>query len=245
MHAKLLSRIWIMLGSIYYMSYITLYGVTLSFFNKLTRDRADNILHWWSKKILSLLNVKYKLVNPHHIIFEKDKRYVLMVNHSSLYDIPLTYATIPGTIRMVAKKELGKIPLFGTALRAAEVPIIDRSNRKQSIQALDYAKQKMNHGVIIWICPEGTRSNDGKLLPFKKGGFIMAIEANAFIIPVGIRGAHHILPKKTWQFHLNQEVEVHLGQAIDASKYSIEEKDKLIEIVRNQMLILKGESPTA
>ena len=89
----------------------------------------------------------------------------------------------------------------------------------------------MASGIIMWIAPEGTRSKDGKIAPFKKGAFITAINAKATIIPIGIRGAYDILPARTYQFNINQTAEVRIGQPIDASQFSLENKDELIQQV--------------
>jgi 1-acyl-sn-glycerol-3-phosphate acyltransferase len=95
-------------------------------------------------------------------------------------------------------------------------------------------------GIIMWIAPEGTRSKDGKLAPFKKGAFITAIQAKATIIPIGIRGAYDILPARTFQFNINQTAEVHIGKPIDASKFTLENKEKLLEEVFQSVKDLVG-----
>ena len=77
---------------------------------------------------------------------------------------------------------------------------------------------------------------------FKKGGFILAIEAGALIIPVGIRGSEKVLPPKTWEFFLDQKVDIHIGKPIDASSFTLENKDELIEAVRREISVLCGEA---
>jgi 1-acyl-sn-glycerol-3-phosphate acyltransferase len=93
----------------------------------------------------------------------------------------------------------------------------------------------------MWIAPEGTRSKDDKLGPFKKGPFITAIQAGATIIPIGIRGANHILPAGTLQLNLAQEVAVHIGEPIDATQYTLENKDTLLAHVFRVMQRLTDE----
>ena len=104
------------------------------------------------------------------------------------------------------------------------------------------AREKMEDGIVLWISPEGTRSRTGRMGTFKKGGFILAIDAGAQLIPVGIRGSEKVLPAKTWDFFLDQKVEVHIGKPIDASAYTAEHKDELIEAVRREISILCGEA---
>jgi 1-acyl-sn-glycerol-3-phosphate acyltransferase len=130
---------------------------------------------------------------------------------------------------MLAKKEISKVPFMGKGMVAAEFPFIDRKNRSQAIQDLTKVKELLQSGIIMWIAPEGTRSHDGKLAPFKKGAFITAIEANATIIPIGIRGAFDILPARSFRYTTHQKAEIHIGEPIDASLYTIDNKDELIK----------------
>lgn len=165
-----------------------------------------------------------------------------MSNHRSHYDIPLTILSLPASIRMLTKKELFKIPLWGRGMAAGEFICIDRNNIEQAKQDLKKAREKMEDGIVLWIAPEGTRSRTGRMGTFKKGGFILAIEAGAQIIPVGIRGSEKVLQPKTWEFFLDQKVDIHIGKPIDASAYTLENKDELIEAVRRKISILCGEA---
>lgn len=235
MKAGLFRNTFIFLGCAVLMIYITLAGVVLSLFGLLTRARATSIIHHWAKAMLWLLNVKSRVHNPHNVDFTDGKRYLAMCNHSSLIDIPIVYANLHGSFRMVGKKELFKIPLFGRAMRAAEVVCIDRHDRQQAIADLAIAKQRMENGLVVWMFPEGTRSTDGKLLPLKKGGFFLAMDAEAHIVPVIIRGAHAILPKKSFRFRTGCEVSIHIGAPIDASQYTVDQKDELIAKVSQSM----------
>lgn len=227
---------WIFIRCAYYMAIICLYTIAMGSVGRFTREKADAILAWWANKMLKVLHLTVILKNPHQINFKDGRRYLLMSNHTSLFDIPITYAVLHETIRMVAKIELTRIPIFGRALKMGEVPIVDRYNRKAAIESLNETQKLLNSGVIIWIAPEGTRSKTGKLLPFKKGGFIMGIQAQAFIVPIVIEGAHKILPKHTWQFNTHGQVTVNLCRPIDASQYTLENKQELIDAVRAEML---------
>jgi 1-acyl-sn-glycerol-3-phosphate acyltransferase len=98
--------------------------------------------------------------------------------------------TIPdkANLRMIAKKELFRIPLWGRGLKTAEFISIDRSDHEKSMESMEAAKEKMKSGIMIYVAPEGTRSRDGKLGEFKKGGFLLAIQTESIIIPIGLRG---------------------------------------------------------
>lgn len=161
--------------------------------------------------------------------------YLFMSNHQSLYDIPILFAALKGRLRMVTKKELFKVPIWGQALQAAEFIAIDRKNRYQAIESLKQAAKLMQSGINVWIAPEGTRSRDGRLLPFKKGGFMLALDTGAKIVPVAINGAHAVIPPKSFRIRLGQRVEVEFGEPIDTTEYGVERREELMQRVREWM----------
>lgn len=209
------------------------------------RKWADNRIHAWIDSLLKIIKVRYEVVNPYNFKPSKGKPTILMCNHSSLYDIPLVYKVYPNeTIRMLAKKEMAKIPFMGRGMKAAEFIFIDRKNRHQAIKDLAKAQDLMKSGVVIWMAPEGTRSKDGSVGKFKKGGFITAIQAQADIIPIGIRGAYEILPAKTFNLNMGVKAQMHVGKPIDAGSFSFDNKDDLIKIVRDEIIKLSGQKST-
>jgi 1-acyl-sn-glycerol-3-phosphate acyltransferase len=207
------------------------------------REWSNSVIHRWVNRLLNLVGVSCKIINPCKIEPKPGKATIIMCNHSSLYDIPISFKAFPHhSIRMLAKKELSKIPIMGKGMAAAEFPFVDRKNRRQAMKDLVRVRQLLESGIVMWIAPEGTRSKDGKLAPFKKGAFITAIETNATIIPIGIRGAYNILPARTIQFNLNQIAEIHVGEPIDASQYSSATKDELVKLVYQSIKALIGET---
>lgn len=204
-----------------------------------SRKWCTEELQRWSNRLLKLVRVNYKVLNPHKVTPEPGKATIIMCNHASLYDIPLSLKVFPDKpVRMLSKKEIAKIPIMGKGMIAAEFPTIDRENRRQAIKDLEKVKNMLEDGIIMWIAPEGTRSKDGKLGQFKKGAFITAISTKATIIPIGIVGANNILPARSKTFNLNQTTEIHIGQPIDASKYTLHQKDELLNIVHEEMQTL-------
>lgn len=183
-----------------------------------TRAKCDDIMKHWARALLHIVNVKPH-VSGQIPIYAPNQPYIIMSNHASLYDIPIILDTLPGSIRMIAKKELSYIPYFGTSLKNSEFIFIDRKNRQQAILDLKKAKAKMLDGIIIWAAPEGTRSRNGQLGLFKKGIFKLAKETEAIIIPVSIKGARQLLPPKTWRFNPGQAVFVHIGEPIVARDF--------------------------
>jgi 1-acyl-sn-glycerol-3-phosphate acyltransferase len=207
-----------------------------------SRHKIDIALRAWVKKLLHIARISYKVFNQEHVKFAHNQAYIVMSNHASHYDIPLIFAAIDGSVRMMAKKELFRVPIWGHAMRAAEFISIDREDRRQAVKDLRAAKEKMQSGIIPWIAPEGTRSRSGKMQEFKKGGFLLALQTDANIIPVGIRGSFNILPPGTTDFNLNQHVEIHIGVPIDTSKYSTKDIAKLMAEVEARIKVLAGQA---
>ena len=243
MKASLPRKILIMIISLYVTLRITVIVLYWTYVKGgYPRKDGDGLLHWWSNCLINAVRIKKTVFDPFGIRIEPGKRYIIMSNHRSHYDIPLTILSLPASIRMLTKKELFRIPLWGRGMAAGEFISIDRHNIEQAKQDLKAAREKMEDGIVLWIAPEGTRSRTGRMGTFKKGGFILAIDAGAQIIPVGIRGSEKVLPPKTWDFFLDQKVDIHIGKPIDASAYTLENKDELIETVRREISALCGEA---
>lgn len=238
-----LRTLWIVIALSFYTAMVSLRSIFKYYFSTPTRPWVDKTIHHWIDQLLNEVQVEYKIVNPMNVQPQPGTATILMCNHSSAYDIPLGFKAFPNhSIRMLAKRELSKIPILGKGMMAAEFPFVDRKNRYQAIKDLTYAQKLMESGIILWIAPEGTRSKDGKLAPFKKGAFITAIQSNATIIPIGIRGAFDILPAKTFRINLNQKAEIHIGKAIDTSQFTVENKDELIKQTFTAIQELVGEN---
>lgn len=205
-----------------------------------TREKCDRRLRWWSAKLLRYLKLSYTSFDPNRVTFSPGKPYMIMSNHSSLCDIPLIFVTMPGSIRMLTKSELFDVPIWGRGMREGEFISVDRNNRRQAVKDLQEAQKKMESGIILWVAPEGTRSQTGELGPFKKGGFMLATKTGATIVPVGIRGAFDVLPAKTLDFQLGSHAEVHIGQPVDASKFTAKTRDQLMHQVEQQLRQLTG-----
>jgi 1-acyl-sn-glycerol-3-phosphate acyltransferase len=205
------------------------------------REVADRRLRWWSSRLLDLVHARCVVVGDPNVALPDGRPLMVMSNHASLYDIPLLFVALPGSMRMLTKKELFRVPIWGRGLAAGEFVSIDRHDHAQALRDLDAAREKMASGISLWVAPEGTRSRDGTLGEFKKGGAMLAIQTGAVIVPVGIRGSREILPPKTF-FHvrLGCAPEVHVGEPIDAGAYSLERRDELLAILRERILALAG-----
>ncbi len=190
--------------------------------------RCDARLERWSRGIVGRAKIDLTVNGLERV--SRDRAYVLMSNHQSHLDIPILYVAWPGTLRMVAKAELFRMPVFGKALRDAGFVEVDRSGDKQkAIAAMREAGEAVSRGISIWIAPEGTRSETGKLGNFKKGGFLMAMRAGVPIVPVAIDGSRHILPKHSYAMKPGASVRVTFGAPIETEGRTIEQ---LMEQVR-------------
>ncbi|NDH08336.1 MAG: 1-acyl-sn-glycerol-3-phosphate acyltransferase [Gammaproteobacteria bacterium] len=242
MNLNFFQTFYILLKSVYATAKMSIDTIICASKKKLTQDWVDQRLQVWVQDLLNYIKVDLTVINPMNVKPIPGQATLLMCNHASLYDIPLTYAAFPGLrIRMIAKKELRKVPLMGRSMEAAGIPFVDRQNRHQAIEDLNKVRDMLADGIVIWIAPEGTRSADGHLARFKKGGFITAIQAQAQIIPMVIKGANQILPARSFHLSLNQKVQVIVGQPIDASQYSMEQRDELIQIVHATMQSMMDE----
>ena len=159
--------------------------------------------------------------------------YVFMSNHRSQFDILAVVAALPEfQLRWVAKKELTRVPIFGWALQHTGHIIIDRSDHAQAVASLSAAREQMRNGVSVVIFPEGTRGPPDGLLPFKKGGFMLALEAGFPIVPLAIRGSEQVLPRHSWWIG-SGDIEVVVGPPLAVTGV---ERDELIRRVRTFML---------
>jgi len=210
---------------------------------KSDRARMDRRIHWYVERLLAYPRVRVTVINPHGVSFRSERPIIVMSNHRSLFDIPVIYHSVGGTLRMLTKKELFRIPIFGQALKAAEFVCVDRSNHQRALDALETARAQMESGVVVWLSPEGTRSRDAKLGRFKKGGFMLALEAGAEIIPLGIDGTERVLAANNFsRLRCGEQVTVRIGEPIQAADYSVETRDEFMEAVKASIRELSGET---
>lgn len=192
-------------------------------------DVYDQRIDDWSKRLLTDADVRIDLVGEEHL--ESDEAFVIMSNHQSHYDVVVLFQVLRRRVRMVAKKELFKVPIFARALRTAGFIEIDRSDRAKAIAALDAAEEALKQGTSIWIAPEGTRSETGALGPFKKGGFHLALDTGARILPVTLVGTRDVLRPHDWRVQTGKSVLVSVSAPIDPKDYSKERRDELMRVV--------------
>ncbi len=187
----------------------------------------------WSWLILAASGVKLKVYGRENL--NPDKAYIFAANHASQFDIFALYLSIPIEFRWLAKIELFSIPILGHAMKAIGYIPIDRKNRKAAFKSIDHAAEEVRKGKSIIIFPEGTRSKDGILQEFKKGGFILAIKSQQPIVPISIEGSHKILRKHDWKIYPGTIV-VKFGKPIPTRGLTVKDRFKLIERLREEIL---------
>ena len=194
----------------------------------LQRETVDERARWFGRRVIELLDIHLTTRGADRV--PPGRAYVYMSNHQSHLDIPMLYATLPSpTIRMLGKKELFDIPLWGHGLRAAEFIEVDRSNHANAVKSIEHAARLVKDGVSIYLAPEGTRSRDGSVGKLKKGGFHLALGTGAPIVPVAIRGTIDVLPRGGKVMRKGREVSVVIGSPIEVVNHEI---DGLMQEVR-------------
>jgi 1-acyl-sn-glycerol-3-phosphate acyltransferase len=168
----------------------------------------------------------------------RDKGVILMPNHESHLDPPTMIRMCPIPVRFVAKASLFRFPVLGWAMWSMGMIPIDRSNREKAFASIDQAAKTIQAGKSVLVFPEGTRTFDGDLRAFKKGGFVMAVRGGVPIVPVGIAGTRHIMPRGFLVPNAGHVVVV-VGDPIDTSGYDVDSKEELMAIVRERISELR------
>lgn len=188
----------------------------------------------WAPFLIFMSRAKLVVHGQHNVV--KDRPTIYVSNHQSAFDIPVLFAALPVNFRFVAKSSLRWIPILGWYLLLAGHVLVDRGNRQRAIASLDKAARRIRQGTSILMYPEGTRSDDGSILPFKKGPFALALKAGVAVVPVTIEGTGRLMPKNSWKINLGGEIHVKIGAPIDASQYQPHERERLMKDVRNVII---------
>jgi len=202
-------------------------------------DSVLSLARLWSRVILGVPGVKIdvKMRAP----LQPGRPYVFMPNHASMVDIWAVFVAIPARFRFIAKKQLSRIPLFGWAMAAGRFIFIDRQNAASARRTVQEAARRIRSGQSVVIFPEGTRTRDGHLLPFKKGGFHLAMDSGVDIVPVAIKGSREIMPRGATLIRAGR-VTVEVGEPIPTAGLTNGDRDALIAKVRGRVAEMLGES---
>jgi 1-acyl-sn-glycerol-3-phosphate acyltransferase len=159
---------------------------------------------------------------------------VVMPNHLSHLDAPVLFTVLSPDFKVVAKKELFRLPFLGTTFRIARFIEVDRKDKVQSRHAMRQSVASLRAGECFLVFPEGTRSESGDLANLKKGGFLIAIEAASRIVPVAVSGSRELMPKGGFRIRSGR-VRVKVLPPVDASAYGVEDRERLVAEVRGRI----------
>lgn len=188
---------------------------------------------------LALVGVRVEVNGGEHL--KKDQAYIFTPNHQSFIEVPLMVTYIGRNPGYLAKKEVFKYPIFGYGIRLIGVIPVDRQHSASAVESARQATANLKKGKSYVVYPEGTRSPDGNLLPFKKGAFMMAIEAGVPVVPVSISGASAIMPKQQIKIYPST-VRITLHEPIETSEYTRENVSELVELARGRVASGLGSS---
>jgi 1-acyl-sn-glycerol-3-phosphate acyltransferase len=193
----------------------------------------ERVGRFWARWLLRASGVRVQAWGLHHIAPGRPQ--IILANHVSWYDVGAITDVVPKRYRFVGKQELTRVPLWGRAWQAAGSIAIDRSDTQRAIASLDAAAKLVrtdNSAIIIF--PEGTRSPDGTLQPFKKGAFMLALHSGIEIVPAAVLGSREILPKGSWRVRGGRII-VRFGSPIPTAGYTQLQREELMARVRSEM----------
>lgn len=210
------------------------------FHSKRAECRCLEYARRWARGILRLSGTPVRVHGLEHI--DPRASQIFISNHESWYDIFALVAHLPGAFRFVAKKELERLPMFAAAFKACGHVFVDRGDHAAALQSMARVRERVGRepGTVV-ILPEGTRTRTGELLPFKKGAFVLAIEAQVPIVPAGIAGSRAVLPKGEWRITPGP-IELVVGEPLDTRGLTLEDRDRLLQQARHRVLELRAEA---
>ena len=195
-------------------------------------DRKGKVIHryarLWGKVALLANRVKVRVEGIEHL--KGEGPYIIMSNHQGSYDIFALLSHLPFQFKWLAKKELFSVPFFGWVMVAAGYISIDREGTRKTVEAMNEAARKIREGMSLLIFPEGSRSPDGSIQPFKKGGFTLAIKSKVPIIPISISGSREVMPKEKFT-SASGEIRIRIDHPIEIQNYSMKDRQSLMEKV--------------
>ena len=194
----------------------------------------------WSHGFLFFSGVRLDV--DYSIPLSSDQRCIYMSNHQSVFDIPALIVSLPGQTRLLAKQSLFRIPIFGWAMKAGGFISIDRKNRSKAKESFDSAVSRLKEGSSTLVFPEGTRSLDGELQPFERGGFLLALKSGLPIVPVGVIGSMAIRRRGSYVVRPGG-ITVRYGRPLKVEDFGVRGKQALIRQVREAIADLAGIEP--
>ncbi len=225
--------LWLGLNTIPIASTIVLLGA-LGF----SDSRLQSLARLWARLLIYGAGCPVSLEGQENLV--PGETYIFAANHSSALDIPALLAVLPSNFRWIAKKELFGIPVFGPSLKAAGYIPIDRGDLRKAMESILLAVERIKAGASVLIFPEGTRSVDGQLLPFKSGGFMLALRSGRPVVPLAVIGSNQACKPKSLLLN-PRRIRVVLGQPIPTQGLKPGDREQLSEQTRQAVQALLQE----
>ncbi len=205
--------------------------IDLRFFRR-SIPKAQQFPRAWGRVICGIAGARVRVTGMDNI--DPEQTYIFAGNHTSQFDIYAFQGYFPHDFRWVAKKELFNIPLFGYTMRKVNYIPIDRSRGRAAARSLTSAARRIAAGTSVLIFPEGTRSPDGRLRPFKTGAIMLAIKAGVPLVPLGFNGTHEVLPKGRLVANRG-DITIRIGTPIPTSGYTAKDKQELALLLQQRV----------
>jgi 1-acyl-sn-glycerol-3-phosphate acyltransferase len=188
----------------------------------------------WAPILLWVAGARLEVEGAEHLDPHRPTLYAS--NHQSTIDIPVLFVALAVDLRFIAKEQLRWVPLIGWYIQMAGHILIDRSNRARAIASLDRAAEEIvRRRVSLIVFPEGTRSADGRILPFKRGSFGLALKARIPVVPVTVEGSARVMPRRSWRVRPGL-IRVRIGAPVDVSAFDVNDRAGLGRLVRDAVV---------
>jgi 1-acyl-sn-glycerol-3-phosphate acyltransferase len=225
--------IWVVANMLVITPPLAIFIIVRSFMAGPAEAVYDRVPRFWARWALRVSGVTVEARGLENVAPGRPQ--IFLANHVSWYDVLALTCVIPKRYRFIGKKELARVPIWGRAWVASGHIPIDRGNTQSAIESLDRAARIVREdSSSIIVFPEGTRSDTGELLPFKKGSFMLAVHSGIEVVPVAISGSRCILPKGGWRVRSGRII-VRFGAPIHTAQYSADQRDELMARVRSEI----------
>jgi len=198
-----------------------------------------NWSRWWGRILLFAAGARVTVLHPERL--DRSRAFVVAPNHSSFFDIPVLFSTMPRAIAFLAKRNLFRLPFMGWSMAAAGFVPVDRGERGRTLATIDAALKRLEGGRWLVVFPEETRTRTGDLLQFKAGAALLAIRSGRPILPVGIAGTFGIQRRGAFTISPSR-VAVAVGEAIDVAGKSAADRAEITARIREAVSALRDEA---